>query len=133
MPGKVELSQQAWDAIQARDLDAFLTLVDEDVEFTSLVGEAEGGTYRGHDGVRKWWHEVGDSLGGLRFDAQEHEDLGNGGVLTRALITGTAAGVDVQQQMWQVTQLAGGKAIWWGVFRTEDEARESFATRPGID
>jgi hypothetical protein len=28
------------------------------VEFTSLIGEFEGETFRGHDGVRRRWKEV---------------------------------------------------------------------------
>ena len=47
-------AQIAYGAINAGDLDAFLELTAEDVEFTSLVAEAEGATFRGHEGVRAW-------------------------------------------------------------------------------
>ena len=36
------LADSAYGAINAGDLDAFLALTAEDVEFTSLVAEAEG-------------------------------------------------------------------------------------------
>ena len=52
------LADAAYRALNAEDLDGFLALVAEDVEFTSMVAEAEGTTFRGHDGVRSWWETV---------------------------------------------------------------------------
>jgi uncharacterized protein len=46
------LAEAAYAALNSGDLDAFLALTSEDVEFTSMVAEAEGTTFRGHDGVR---------------------------------------------------------------------------------
>ena len=50
----VEIAKEAWAALQARDLSGFLERTDPEIEFNSLVAEAEGGTFRGHDGVREW-------------------------------------------------------------------------------
>jgi len=66
-----ELTRQSWVYVDGRDLEGFLSIVHEDVEFVSLVAEAEGGTYKGHDGVRVWWEQVGESLGTLRYDPKE--------------------------------------------------------------
>ncbi len=52
------LYEAAFRAINAGDLDAFLALVSEDVEFTSMVAEAEGTTFRGHSGMRTWWETI---------------------------------------------------------------------------
>ena len=46
------------EALNSGDLEAFLARTAEDVEFTSLVAEAEGRTFRGHAGVRAWWGTV---------------------------------------------------------------------------
>jgi ketosteroid isomerase-like protein len=48
------LADAAFEALNAADLDRFLALTTEDVEFTSLIAEAEGATFRGRDGVRAW-------------------------------------------------------------------------------
>src|SRR5262245_66065099 len=123
MPSEAfERNRQAWAAIGDRDLDAFLAIVDEDVEFISLVGEVDGGRYRGHEGVRQWWEQVSSSLGNLRYEQEEMRDLGAGGVLTKPLVTGTVSEVEVQQTMWHVVSVPDGKAVWWGAFRTEAEA-----------
>jgi hypothetical protein len=99
--------------------------VHEDVEFYSLVAEAEGGTFRGHDGVRIWWEQVGESLGTLRYEPKEMRDLGDGAVLTELVVSGTFGGVEVPQAMWHAVQVRDGKAAWWGSFRTEEEALSS--------
>ena len=46
------------EALNSGDLEAFLARTAEDVEFTSLVAEAEGRVFRGHAGVRAWWGSV---------------------------------------------------------------------------
>jgi ketosteroid isomerase-like protein len=117
-----ELTRQSWVFVDERDLDGFLGIVHEDVEFVSLVAEAEGGTFKGHDGVRAWWESVGESLGTLRYEPKEMRDLGGGGVITELVVSGTVAGVAVPQTMWHAVQVSDGKAAWWGSFRTEEEA-----------
>jgi ketosteroid isomerase-like protein len=121
-----ELSRRAWVAVEERDLDGFLAIVHEDVEFVSLVAEAEGGTFRGHEGVRRWWESVGESLGTLHYEPQEMRELGDGGVITRLVVTGTHADVEVAQTMWHIVQVRDHKAEWWGSFRTEDEAMAAY-------
>jgi ketosteroid isomerase-like protein len=124
-----ELVKKSWEYVDGRDLEGFLSIVHEDVEFVSLVAEAEGGTFKGHEGVRVWWEQVGESLGTLRYEPQEMTDLGDGAVLTRLVVSGTFGGVQVPQTMWHVVQIRGHKAEWWGSFRTKDEALAAHRAR----
>jgi ketosteroid isomerase-like protein len=123
---EVELAKRLWRAIQRRDLDEFLSMVDPEIEFVSFL---ERDTYRGHDGLREWWSEVIASLGGIRFEPLRFDAIGDDGVLTQVVLIGTADSVDVEQTIWQVAEMAGDKVIWWGSYGTEREARESFQTR----
>ena len=59
----VEVMEAAYAAITRDDLDAFLALAHPEIEFRSLIAEAEGRAYRGHEGVREWWDSVIRSLG----------------------------------------------------------------------
>jgi hypothetical protein len=43
------LAGAAFGALNARDLDGFIAVAAEDVEFTSMVAEMEGTTFRRHD------------------------------------------------------------------------------------
>jgi hypothetical protein len=49
-------------------------------------------------------------------------DLGDGAVLTELVVSGSAAGVQVDQSMWHAVQVRDRKAAWWGSFRTREEA-----------
>jgi ketosteroid isomerase-like protein len=56
MSQNVELLDRSYDALNRRDLDAYLALIDPEAEFTPRISQLEGGSvYRGHDGVREWW------------------------------------------------------------------------------
>ena len=127
-----ELTRMSWVYVDGRDLEGFLSIVHEDVEFDSLVAEAEGGTFKGHEGVRVWWEQVGESLGTLRYEPKEMTDLGDGAVLTELVVSGNVGGVEVPQTMWHAVQVRDSKAAWWGSFRTKEEALqalESFRSR----
>ena len=115
------MADAAYTALNAGDLDAFLALVAEDAEFTSMVAEAEGTTFRGHDGARAWWETVRGAIQGARWELLDLQGSGDRGV-ARIRITGRLGGVPVEQTMWQAVRFRAGKARWWGFFRTEDEA-----------
>jgi len=123
-----EITKQSWIYVDERDLEGFLGIVHEDVEFYSLVAEAEGGTFSGHDGVRVWWQQVGESLGTLSYEPKEMRELGDGAVLTQLVVSGSFGGVEVPQAMWHAVQTRDGKAAWWGSYRTEKEALEGLET-----
>ena len=53
----VELVHLLIEALNRRDLDAALALMDDDVEVASRIVVIEGGL-RGHDGVRHWVAEL---------------------------------------------------------------------------
>jgi ketosteroid isomerase-like protein len=114
--------EAAYLAINEGDLDAFLALVAEDVEFTSLVAEAEGATYRGHDGACEWWHTVRSTFSDGRWEVVELTESGSH-ALARVHISGSIRGVPVEQTMWQALELRGATAVWWGFYRAEREAR----------
>jgi ketosteroid isomerase-like protein len=116
------IAATAYDAINAGDLDAFLAVVTDDVEFTSLVAEAEGQTFRGHSGVRAWWETVRGSISEGRWELLEFEGRDDRGV-GRLRISGTIGDVPVEQTMWQAVRSRGGKACWWAFFRDEEDAR----------
>jgi ketosteroid isomerase-like protein len=117
----VELMNDAYAAINRGDLEAFLSLIDLEVEFNSLIAELEGQTWRGHDRVGDWWERVKSSLGGLRYETEEVRGIGDCTV-AKLLVTGRAGGVAMPQSMWCATRIRNRRAIWWGVYRTEAEA-----------
>jgi ketosteroid isomerase-like protein len=129
--GKLEpraVADAAFGAINSGDLDALLALTAEDVEFTSLVAEAEGATFRGHAGVRLWWENVRGAFEGVRWELIGTREAGDRGV-NHFRIAGVLSGVPLEQTMWQAVKLRGGKITWWATFRNEQEALEAVGLR----
>jgi ketosteroid isomerase-like protein len=93
-------AEEVYAALNRRDLEAFIAATSGDVEFRSLVAEAEGQTYRGHHGIRQWWGEVRAALGGLAFDLQEYTEEGDGAV-TKLRVRGEHGGTGIEQTMYQ--------------------------------
>ena len=120
----VELLRRGFTALNHSDLEVFLATVHPEVEFTSLIAEAEGQTFRGHDGVRRWWQEVVLPLGGLHGEPEEIRDLGDS-ALARVVATYRPRGVEVPQTIWIIVRYRDGMAIWWQFFRTQADALEA--------
>jgi ketosteroid isomerase-like protein len=118
------LAEAAYGALNAGDLDRFLALTTEDIEFTSLIAEAEGTSFRGRDGVRAWWKTVRASVQDARWellDIQAADDR----VVIHVHVAGMLGGVPVEQTMWQAAKVRDAKVRWWALFRTEREALEA--------
>ena len=119
----VEVMEAAYAAIERKDLDAFLALAHPEIEFRSLIAEAEGRTYHGHEGVREWWEAVISSLR-VRPNPEAIEGFRDRGI-TRLRLAGNIAGVEVPQTMWMAWRIRDGLIVWWATYRTEDQALEA--------
>jgi len=119
--GNVAVLRKAYAAVNRGDVDGVIECVHPDAEFTSLIAEAEGETFRGHEGIRRWWEQVVIPLGGLNGDLEEIRDLGDT-LIARVAGTYRPSGVEVQQTVWTVVHFRDGKATGWEFFRTEGEA-----------
>jgi ketosteroid isomerase-like protein len=119
----VEVMEAVYAAIRRHDLDGFLALVHPEIEFRSLVAEAEGQALRGHEGVREWWDSVIRSLA-LRPTPEKIESFRDRGI-TRLSVVGTVEGVEVPESQWMAWRVRDGLLFWWEIFRTEAEALEA--------
>lgn len=116
-----EFAERMYDAINLRDFEAFVGGAAPDVEFRSLVAEADGHVYRGLEGLREWWTEVSQTLGGLGFEMEGYAEEGDA-VVIRVRVRGNLGTTGISQTMWQAAVIRDGKATWWQTFRTEAEA-----------
>ena len=124
----VELFRQSIDAYNRRDLDALLALMDEDVESIPRTSGLEGeSSYRGHDGVRRWWNNLLDVF--PDFSIKAVEEIRGVGDLTFSPIrlSGRGAGstAPTDQAFWLVNRWRRGKCIWWRTFDTRADALEA--------
>jgi ketosteroid isomerase-like protein len=119
----VDRALQAVDAFNRRDLDSVLALVDREVEFMVV---APDGPYYGHDGVRKWWRDLLDTIPDFRVEVVEIRDLGDW-ILGVARIRGHGGDSDVpfDETNWQIGEWRHGKCRRWRTCRSEAEALEA--------
>jgi ketosteroid isomerase-like protein len=122
------VAEAALEAINSGDLDALVAMSAEDIEFTSLVAEVEGTTFRGHDGIRAWWETVRGAFEDVSWDLLDFRGDGERGVL-HFRMAGMLGGVPVEQAMWQAVKLRNGQLSWWVTCRTEREALEAVGLR----
>jgi ketosteroid isomerase-like protein len=125
----VELAHQAYDALNRRDLDAFLALMDADVEAASLLVAIEGG-YHGHAGIRRWWESLLDAFPDFAVEIVEVRDVGD---LTLATVRTSGHGSDTdtpfEMPLWQVIRWRSGKCVGWRSYGIRAEALEAAGLR----
>jgi ketosteroid isomerase-like protein len=119
------LAEAAFEALNSADLDRFLALTTEDVEFTSLIAEAEGTSFRGRDGVRTWWETVVASFQDVRWEMLELITVADDRGVIQLRIIGTIGDVPVEQTMWQASRVRDARISGWALFRTKREALEA--------
>ena len=125
----VEVVRGTFDAFRDRDLEAFLSYMDPDVEFRSLVLEIEG-TYHGHDGVRSWWESVLSVFPNWSPRIEAARNLGDRVLVrVRAEGRGTGSGIAEERDIWELAEVRDGRLRSWAFFRTEEEALEAAGLR----
>jgi ketosteroid isomerase-like protein len=128
----VESTSRVIDAFNRRDLQAYLALMDPDVEFIPYEVYLEGGNpYRGHAGIRRWWEDVFAVFPDIRAEVYEIRDFGDRTLIHGCLRgQGAGSGAPMERTMFLVTQWRDKKEIWWCAFGSEAEALEAASPDP---
>jgi ketosteroid isomerase-like protein len=119
----VERFGRAVAAYNRRDLEGFLAVCDPDVESHPITAAAEGGAYRGHEGVRRWWENMETTWGdSLHAEAMELRDLGDCLLaLGRLTGRGLGSGIELDTEVgWLVEFRNGRMTRWWAFSRHAD-------------
>lgn len=125
----VDRAYRSYEAFNRRDLDAFLALMDDEVEVESRLVAMEG-VYHGHEGTRRWWKNLLDFLPDYTVEVEELRDLGDvtlGHI--RAFGHGAGSAAPVVDPFWMAIRWRDGKCVWWRNFPTEAEALEAVGPR----
>jgi ketosteroid isomerase-like protein len=124
----VEVCKCAFRVFERLDVEAGLEYLDPEIVFQSaIVSGAEGGSYRGHDGLRRWAAEAQGAFVELRTVADEWRDLGSDHVLMlgRVYARGRESGADVESPVAFLCTLRDAKLAHVAGFLNPDEALEA--------
>jgi ketosteroid isomerase-like protein len=125
----IEVVRESHEAFRRRDLDAFLSYMDPELEFRSLILEVQG-VYRGHEGAREWWDDVLAVFPEWSPRAEDAREIGDSIVVrVRSEGRGTGSGIPLERDIWQVVQVRDGRLRSWAFFRTEAEALQAVTKR----
>jgi len=105
MSEAADIVRRSFERFSANDVDGVLELMDPEVQFHDVPEIPGSTTYRGHEGIRRWWATVKEPMEELRF---EFVDVTEGeeklAVVTRAVGRGRGSGAEVD---WTFTTVWG--------------------------
>ena len=121
----VELLYRTIDAISRRDLEAFMALMDQDVQAVPRIVTVEGGL-RGHEGIRQWWGTWLDAFPDWKLEVVGVRDFGDVIVATFSAVGhGATSHLPLEDNAWLACRWRLGQCTWWQVCRSEAEALEA--------
>lgn len=108
-------------------VDVALSLSDPAIEFTSLVAAVEGRTYRGHDGVRRYFEDLAAVWREWHNEPQEIVEIKPGTVVGEARWRGIGrdSGVAMELRIAGAFELAAGKLVRVSMYPTREEALQA--------
>jgi ketosteroid isomerase-like protein len=97
-------------------------------EFETVVSpqfSAEPDSYRGHDGIRRYFQSFRDAMDEIRFQPERFWDAGESVVVAlRLTAKGRQTAIPVEQRLVQVWTIRDGKAIGVQSYASLHEAME---------
>ena len=120
----LEIVERGFEAFNAEGIDGILPFIHSDFEATTppeLASEPD--TYRGHDGIRRWFDSFYEVMDEIRWDARDFRAVGDRIVVEFTLrARGKTTGLAFGQEAVMVWELQDGKAIRLSLYPTLDEA-----------
>ena len=124
----VELFHQAYDAVNRRDLDALVRLMDADVEAVPILSGMEATITATLESAAGG--DLFDVFPDFTTEAVEVRDLGDV-TLARLRVHGHGADSDapLDAPLWLAARWRRGKCVRWGAYGTEGGALEAAGLR----
>ena len=108
-------------------VDAFVALADPGIEHARLPAAFGPETYRGHDGLRRWFTDMAESWQEWRNEIEELVEVGDDTVAFAIRFCGVAreSGVPVEARLGLVCVLSEGKVLRSRSYPSGEEALEA--------
>ena len=122
-----EIMRRAYTALQKQGVEEMLAFTHPDFEMTTPASLAsEPDTYRGHDGVRRYFDSFGDAMEGVYLEGLEFIPAGDKVMAVASLrARGRSTGIEAEQRAFLVWTLRDGLVIGLEAFPERAEALEA--------
>ena len=123
----VEIARKATEAFNRRDRDAWLPLMDPELEWRSPPEWPESGTVRGREAVWDFMVSIDDAWEQENFEMVDVIDAGDGTLVARyqRAVRGKTSGIADEFDYWWVGTFRGGRVLSHEWFATRDAALEA--------
>jgi ketosteroid isomerase-like protein len=122
----VEIVRRAFSAFQGRDSEAWVNCFHPDVELLLPRNVLEGGSYRGHEGVKRALADAFETWEAFRFDIQDLRTVDDRVIaLGRATNVGKGDAPTIEFQSAYLFKLCEGKISYFRSYQSHSEALEA--------
>jgi len=120
----LEIVQRGFEAFNRDGIEGIIPLIHPEFEATTPPDLAsEPDTYRGPDGVRRWFQSFDEVMDQIRWDARGFRQVGDRVVVEFTLrARGKTTGLDFGQDAVMVWELRDAKAIRLSLYPTLEQA-----------
>jgi ketosteroid isomerase-like protein len=123
----VDTVREGLEAFNSGDIERVISIAHTD--FEAIVPpelSAEPDTYRGHDGLRRYFESFQDAMEEIRFEPEQLIDGGDQVVtVVRLTARGRHTAIPVEQRIAQIWTMRAGKAVGVRTFATLERALEA--------
>jgi ketosteroid isomerase-like protein len=131
----VDVMRRAYEAFNARDIEALIAYCDPAIEFDSTFA-AVGGVYHGYDGMRRWHRDFQEIWGDqIRVEIEAYFDLGQHTLAFQVLHgRGSHSGAEVVLPGALVARWREGRIAYMkGYAHREDALRDLGVTKDELE
>jgi ketosteroid isomerase-like protein len=120
----VEAARRGFEALEREGVEGFLEFIDPEFETTTPPElTVEPATYRGREGLRRYFESFYEIMEEVRFEPEEFIDAGEQVVIPARLVArGRDTGIEAVQQLVMVWTIRHGKGLRVETYATREEA-----------
>jgi ketosteroid isomerase-like protein len=128
----VEIVERGFAAFNEGGVEGIIPYIHPDFEATTppeLASEPD--TYRGHDGIRRWFESFEDVMDEIRWDARGFREVGDRVLVEFTLrARGKTTGLEFGQDAVMIWELRDGLAIRVSLYPTLEDAQAELEQEP---
>ena len=127
MSDHIEIVRRAYQALGQWDVESLLPDCDPEIELVSFVGQVEGQTYQGHDGMRRFMSDLAEAWDKWQPVPGHFETAGDTVLATGTTkVRGKGSGLEIEMRWGQVFRFRHGKVVWARIYSDPDDARKEY-------